>query len=567
MATSFVVNKPLQALAGLVHKELLKKTPVIQRLKVGPLPLWRFLTLTEYKIQIEPVNFFPVNSERIKDFYSGIFAFGNRAVNCTNISPFQITPPSTCFEKELHSFVWLNDLSGAKNKIASQFAMNMLISWFEHCKYQVNSIAWRPDIVANRLIAFLSNCKLLLATKDAVFAKKFYKSINFQYRFLYLTARTLVNNEKKLLAYIALYFASLSMNISDKQKNYIKNELELCLKQQIFADGGHISRNPQIMTDLLLHLLALRYSFTYVGKPIINELHNAIERMIPALKMFVHKDNSLARFNGVGQVTSEKLETIFTLDKTKAKAFSYAPHSGYQRLEAENTVLIADIGSVNNAMASSQATASCLAFELSSGKHSFIINNGFDNFAKNNDNFLSRTTSAHSTASLNNISSYNFIKLNDKANNILVMNKINVEVQQIKGPQHNGFIAQHDGYKNLCDIIYERKILLSCDGNIIHGIDNFISKNSQNYKLKGSDQAIIRFHIHPDIQLKYNSAGDICLEALDGDKWCFSSAHIAPKIEDSVFLAKLEKPQTTKQIVLRFCPSIYAKIHWMLQKF
>lgn len=566
MATSFVVNKPLQALINLMQKEWLKQTPTIQRLKIAPLPIFRFLTLTQYKIQVEPVNFFPINSERIRDFYNGIFAFGDKAVTCTNVSPFQIEPPSLYFEQELQSFAWLSDLSAAKNKIANQFAINMTQSWLENCKYQANATAWQPEIVARRFISFLANCKLLLNNNNPVFTKKFYKSLNFQYHFLYLSSRILINNEDKLLAYTALYFASLSLNLCDKHKNHIEKEFANCLKQQIFADGGHISRNPHNMVNLLLHLLALRYSFNYVGKPIINELHNAIERMIPAFKMFIHKDGSIARFNGVGTISNEKINTILTLDKTKAETFNYAPHSGYQRLEAENTVLISDVGSIGKPIYSNKATASCLAFELSSGKHSFIVNSGIDHFDKANNNFLGRSTTAHSTASINDNSSYNFIELNDKAKNILIKNKIKVEIEQIKGPQYNGFIARHNGYQNLYDIIYERKIMLSHDGNSIHGADNFITLNNNSCKLKGSDQANIRFHIHPDIEVRYNSSEQIFLQAPQGDLWCFNSSHITPQIEDSIFLADSHQARPNKQIVLRLCPSIYPKINWFLEK-
>src|SRR5699024_9787584 len=119
----------------------------------------------------------------------------------------------------------------------------------------------------------------------------------------------------------------------------------------------------------------------------------------PAIRMFIHKDGSIARFNGVGHIIQEKLNTIFTLDKTKGKAFSYAPHSGYQRLASGNTIIIADVGTAPNIAASYNATSSCLAFELSSGNQCFIINTGIDSFANDENIFLGRATAAHSTAS------------------------------------------------------------------------------------------------------------------------------------------------------------------------
>lgn len=563
MATSFVINKQFRTITNSIQNILIRQSYALHKLKANAFPKWHLNLYKNYNILLEPVNFNPVNPNRIRELYNGTFALGGKIMKCENRSPFSMKCPTKLFEEELYNFNWLNDLASSNAPIANAFTKSMIENWLDSYKSQQPLTAWRTDIVANRLTNLLSNCLYLLKGANSNFSKKLLTSISLHYRYTYATAKALPQNEQKLLSYLDLYLASLSLAIEDMQKKTIENRLCQSLKAQIFPDGGHISRNPQIMVDIILKLLAIRYSYNYVGKPILQEVHNAIERMIPALRMFVHKDKSLARFNGVGNILNEKINTIFTLDETKGKAFSYAPYSGYQRLEYEDTLLIADIGKCNDIYSSSNSAAGCLSFEFSSGKHCFVVNSGINHFAKKQHKYLGKLTVAHSTATINNLSSQDFIVKNE---NVIVGNNLNIEVEQIKGTQQSGFVARHDGYKDRYNVWHERKILLNCNGNVIQGSDRFIKDKPDFNLLKGSDQVYIRFHIHPDIEIKKWDMRDIYLCAPDGTTWCFTCDKVAINIEESIFFAHKDGVKKTQQLVLTFFPSIWPKINWMFQK-
>ena len=72
------------------------------------------------------------------------------------------------------------------------------------------------------------------------------------------------------------------------------------LERQILPDGGHISRNPGALIELLLDLLPLRQAFTARNMPPPPALLNAIDRMMPMLRFFRHGDGNFALFNGMG---------------------------------------------------------------------------------------------------------------------------------------------------------------------------------------------------------------------------------------------------------------------------
>ena len=103
------------------------------------------------------------------------------------------------------------------------------------------------------------------------------------------------------------------------------------LDRQILPDGGHISRNPGALIELLVDLLPLRQAFTARNIPPPPALLNAIDRMMPMLRFFRHGDGNFALFNGMGPTPTDLLTTILAYDDARGTPVANAPHSGYQR--------------------------------------------------------------------------------------------------------------------------------------------------------------------------------------------------------------------------------------------
>ncbi len=85
------------------------------------------------------------------------------------------------------------------------------------------------------------------------------------------------------------------------------------LEQQILPDGGHVSRDPGAIIEVLLELLPLRQAYASRNVAPPPALLNAIERMMPMLRFFRHSDGTFAHFNGMGATPADLLLTLVGL--------------------------------------------------------------------------------------------------------------------------------------------------------------------------------------------------------------------------------------------------------------
>ena len=121
----------------------------------------------------------------------------------------------------------------------------------------------------------------------------------------------------RLQALIALTYAALCMAGQARHMRGATKRLVDELERQILPDGGHISRNPGALIELLLDLLPLRQAFTARNIAPPPPLLNAIDRMMPMLRFFRHGDGNFALFNGMGPTPPDLLATILAYDDAR----------------------------------------------------------------------------------------------------------------------------------------------------------------------------------------------------------------------------------------------------------
>ena len=66
-------------------------------------------------------------------------------------------------------------------------------------------------------------------------------------------------------------------------------------------------------------------------------LLNAIDRMMPMLRFFRHGDGTFALFNGMGPTPPDLIATVIAYDDMRGATVTNALHSGYQRVEMNDT--------------------------------------------------------------------------------------------------------------------------------------------------------------------------------------------------------------------------------------
>ncbi|MCB8819052.1 heparinase II/III family protein [Microvirga rosea] len=508
------------------------------------------------------------------DIYSGFFAFAGRAITTSGRSPFGFVPPSRAWAEALYGFGWLRHLRAAGTALAQANARS-LVDEFVSSRVGDRRVACDTQVMARRLISLISQSPLILEGADHSFYHRFLKIIGAAVRDLERHVRAGALPQQQLMAAIALCYAGLCCEGLDKTLRRATRLLVRELDRQVLADGGHASRNPRVLVDLLFDLLPLRQMFASREVDTPEALLHAIDRMLPMVRLFRHGDGTLSHFNGMGVTAADHLATLLTYDDMRSQPIHHAARSGYERFEAGHTLLVADVGAPPAPALSTQACAGCLSFEFSSGSQRIVVNCGTPRIA--NDAILqaSRSTVAHSTASIDDASSCQIAGIRgnwlDRAAASFLLRRIGPVV--VTGPQRvvaergerdhvQTLSASHDGFLRRFGLTHERRMQLFPAGDRLEGEDLFWGEGSS-----ASREAIIRFHLAPGIRASRAQGGRVVMLVLPNrEAWQFSASPGEAFVEDSIFLAVPDGMRRTEQIVLAFRPSETPSVRWRFER-
>ncbi len=226
------------------------------------------------------------------ELYNGHFGLAGRLAEVEAESPFEIAPPSEGWARELYGFGWLRHLSAAGSELSREQA-KVLVQDFITLRRSIHGLAWQPEIVGRRVISWLSNSVLVLDTGEPQAYEAFLRALTSQLRYLSASYRDAPDGVPRLVALMALIYAGLC--IAEQQAVVDRYARHFCkeLDRQILPDGGHISRNPDALVELLLDLLPLRQCFVARDRAPPKELTDAIDRIMPMLRFFRTGDGTL----------------------------------------------------------------------------------------------------------------------------------------------------------------------------------------------------------------------------------------------------------------------------------
>jgi len=535
-----------------------------RRMALGRINALRFAGGTPDRLVVAPIDLRIADSHIAEEIYSGRFAMSGKMIDTGGASPFQMEAPSEAFKRSLHGFGWLRHMRAADHDLAFANARTLVDDWIVVEGRELGGLAYDPDVLSNRLISWFSHSPIVLRGADHGFYRRFLKSIALQTRYLRHVAGAMPGDATRFKARIALAMASLCLPSSAGVVRTASNNLDNEFNCQILPDGGHLSRNPMVLIDLLTILLPLRQTYVNLGQKPPRSMTAGMDRMFSALRFFRHSNGELALFNGSSAVSADRLLGVLRYDETSGTAFREMPHSHYQRLTAGNAVLIADTGPPPKGVMSSQAHAGCLSFELSSGANRFIINAGAPVISHTDYAEFARLTAAHSTVSLADRSSLK-ISQSSFLGPIVTggVRRVRVESLDEEG-KHLGFSATHDGYVSSLRLLHRRKIRLLSSGHEVQGRDQILRPDESDPKPEDRTEGVARFHIHPTISVSQDENGAVHLTAGDGESWAFVARDLTPQIEEDVHFADLAGARTSKQITLEFIVGEQPQIDWKL---
>jgi uncharacterized heparinase superfamily protein len=526
---------------------------VVARASGGSVALSRLWPGRTDRLMIAPHDLRTADATRAAEIYAGRFVFAGKIVTCHGRSIFDLEPPSEDWEVALLGFGWLRHLRAADTTLTRANARSLVDDWMSN-RARKRPVGRRADVLARRVISLLSQAPLVLGNTDGKFYRRYLRGLAREIRYLRYTLLD-VDGVSRLQVLIALCYASLCLANQAKHIRTATRKLSDELQRQILPDGGHISRNPGALIELLIDLLPLRQTFAARNIPPPPALLNAIDRMMPMLRFFRHGDGSFALFNGMTSAPSDILATLLAYDDTHGAPMASMPHTGFQRIDASGMTIIMDTGAPPPPSVSHDAHAGCLSFELSSGPSRIVINCGMPSTGRDNWRSFARSTAAHSTLTYHETSSCQFVEL-------AAMKRLLGGSPVVSGPHTvessreavaNGVLltSSHDGYQAGFGVVHRRVLLVAHDGSRLEGEDTVASARGARIKGNQTDFAV-RFHLHPSVKASRLSDGrGVMLVLPNRDVWTFEALDDKVELQDSVFLAGNDGPRRTAQIVIR----------------
>jgi uncharacterized heparinase superfamily protein len=538
---------------------------MVARATGGTVALSRLWPGRADRLIIAPHDLRTADATRAAEIYAGRFVFAGKIVTCHGRSIFELEPPSEDWEATLLGFGWLRHLRVADTALTRANARSLIDDWISN-QARKRPLERRADVLARRVISLLSQAPLVLGDTDGKFYRKYLRGLTREIRQLRYAMVDIVDGVPRLQVLIALCYAALCLANQARHIRSATRRLSDELQRQILPDGGHISRNPGALVDLLSDLLPLRQTFSARNIAPPAALLNAIDRMMPMLRFFRHGDGSFALFNGMSNAASDLVATLLAYDDTHGVPMANMPHTGFQRLDAGAMTVIIDAGPPPPPSVSQDAHAGCLAFELSSGPSRIVVNCGMPTTGRDNWRPFARSTAAHSTLAYHDASSCQFVELSAMKRLLqgapITSGPANVESYREAVADGDLLTTSHDGYLARFGVVHRRVLMAAHDGSRLDGEDTLAPPPGGRIKGSSADYAL-RFHLHPSVKAsRLSDARGVMLVLPNRDVWTFEALDDKVDLEDSVFLAGNDGPRRTTQIVIRQNARQVSSIRW-----
>jgi uncharacterized heparinase superfamily protein len=533
----------------------------------APFSRWMAGVPAAYHLLILPQDLRTGDPSFAVELYDGYFGLAGAAAPVGSESPFKIMPPSLPWQKELYGFGWLRHLHAAEDRIAREKARKLTLEWIAASR-SAPAIAHDGDTTAKRVIAVLSHAAFILDGADPDFYDAVMQMLSRD-----LHSLTVVYGDcrgvARLRALTAILLAGLC--VAEQEAYLTSYSSVFCaeLDRQILDDGGHASRDPGDLIELLLELLPLKQCFVARQVEPPEALYTAIGRMNPMVRFLRLGDGSLAHFNGMGPTILDQVATVLAYDDAGG-TFSglVAPQSRYARLAAGDAVILADAGGAPAMHLSSRAHAGCASFEISVGREPLITNCGAPADETGDWYVVSRSTAAHSTLSIEDLSSGRLIKAQGQVEGrelFWLSGPGNVQHEIAELDTSVSVRISHDGYRDRFGYIHRRRLTLRKSGLEFEGHDQLTAADSAASSVAAG--FAIRFHLHPRVAASLSrNTNAVTLTTPGGQVWRFVAEGAELDVEESIFFADPICLRRSLQIVLKGPCSKNTSVHWKFEK-
>ena len=488
------------------------------------------------QLEFTAQNPWPGDAKRGAELFRGEFCFAGHV----ETAPGALWRPRTApveWLAELHSFGWLADLHAVGGEAARSRARDLIESWIES-ESRWRSVTWRPDVTAARLINWLSHAEFLFAGIEGPEAARWLDHVARQGRHLRRLAPLLDSGFDRILVIKALIYAGTCLPSGTRRLVRWMEALSSEIELQVAGDGGHNSRSPAVHFMLFRHLVDLRIMLREARTEAPVSLQNAIDRMAPMVRFHRHGDGGMCLFNDTNEGENWLIDIVLTEAEARGKPLDSAPHTGFERIAINRTLVLMDSGAVAPPGSDRHAHAGTLSFEMSVGKHRMIVNCGAHVGAHPDWRAVQRTTAAHSTVTIDDINSAELLPCA-----IVGIRPLGVSATRRDSDGNVWIDSEIDGYAGFSGMIHRRRLFLAANGGDLRGEDSLVGAGQRKFA--------VRFHLHPTVTASLaQDGGSVLLRLGDGDGWRFRASGGATGLQESVYLGFGGETRRTNQIVV-----------------
>lgn len=538
------------------------------RVLASPLFRWRLMSPKADDFLLVPPDMRPRDPSFLDELRQGQLGLGRSVLDIGGGSPFAVAPPDRQWARELHGFAWLGHLKATGSAEAVEVARRFVSDWIVRNRGLPGGggIAGEPDVMARRVTAWITNAGFLLDDAEAAFFRQFTRALGLELRSLDARRHVATPGLPQLECLIALLLASLAITGHDRDRPRLEAAMLAELKRQILADGGHISRNADVLIDLSLDLLPLRECYGARSLPVPPALSEAINRILVFLRRMTLETGRLAQFNGVGLSRADTLATLLALDGGPGLRDPGPGASGYVRLTRGGTTVIIDCAGPPPLAYAGATHAGCLSFEMTHEGAALVVNRGAPRLAHGRS--AARATASHSTLVLDEQSSARFVsqaRLERLAGGPAARGPNVVTAQTSDADGGAQVDATHDGYLSRYGLIHERRLALSANGLMLQGTDR-LRPPAGILRLARNLPFSVHVHLPVDARVEGDAADSVLVRLAGGAAWRLTATACTVSIETATDFAQSLGPSPARQVVLRsVCPGD-ATIHWQLER-
>jgi uncharacterized heparinase superfamily protein len=539
----------------------------VARVLGSPLLRWRYGAPIAEALTLVPQTLRLTDPSFAAEIAGGSFGLAGVQATTGGFSPFEIDAPSPGWARELYGFGWLRHLEADGSQAAASKARSLVADWIGR-EGSLPEIAGEPAVVGRRIISWLNAATILLDNVDRAEFDRCAQSLVRQLKHLSAAWGCAPDGYQRLSALTGVVYGDLC--IAGHERYLAASELRLAaeVERQILPDGGHASRNTQVLVELLLDLVPLRHCYLALKRPIPAGIDGGITRMMAMLRYMRLGDGALARFNGTGAPPIAEMGAVLAYDPQQVRVLPAADQSRYVRLESGGLVLIADVGAPPALEVAAAAHAGCLSFELSAGDCAIFVNGGRPQEADRMALAAARATSAHNTAVVGDKSSAKLVRhdqLERLAGDMPLRFSGGVSSSVDRTVDAVSLTAAHEGYVAEFGLVHSREIAVAADGAWIGGLDRLGGPRGA-LRLARDVPFAIHFHLDWQAECAIDAGGLVVIELADGSRWSFAAQGAELSVEPSIHYADPAGTVRSRQIVLRGACFGESEISWRLAR-